>query len=212
MRVQVSVAGQVPARGLIASNHLSYLDILVLSAVARCVFVSKSEVKWWPIVGWVASLTGTVFVDRERRSQTHSTWPQMRLRLQAGERLVLFPEATSSNGRELLPFRSSLFEAAAAEAAPITAAYISYTLNAGEGDPSMDVCYWGKMTMLPHLVKLLTKTGVHATVRFADDPRVFSDRKQAALEMQRQVLELANVERKALHAPAVGTVLSTVSH
>lgn len=192
MRVQVRVAGPVPLRGLIVSNHLSYLDILVLSAVTRCLFVSKREVKWWPMVGWVAAMTGTVFVDRSRRSQTHRVRTEMQDRLHAGERLVLFPEATSSNGRQLLPFYSSLFESAVADAVPATATYLSYELAPGEGDPVMDVCYWGDMTLLPHVIKLLTKTKVQAYVAFADKPRTFSHRKQAALEMQRQIQELSN--------------------
>lgn len=209
MQVQVSVIGPVPAHGLIASNHLSYLDILVLSAVAQCAFVSKSEVKSWPLVGWVASMTGAVFVDRGRRSQTQRAWPQMQERLLAGERLVLFPEATSSNGRQLLPFRSSLFEAAVAGAVPITASCIAYELAAGDGDPSLDVCYWGEMTMLPHLFKLLMKNNVRAMIRFADKPRIFADRKQAALEMQQQVQELGDASGLFRKLPEKGNQTQT---
>lgn len=193
MGVQFSVVGPPPARGLIASNHLSYLDILVFSAAAPCVFVSKSEVRSWPIVGWVASLTGTVFVNRSSRAETGSVRPQMQERLEAGAVVILFPEATSTDGSELLPFRSSLFQAAVDAAAPITPACISYHVT--DGDPRMDVCYWGEMTLFPHLLKLLTKNGVRATVRFAGHAQTFSDRKQAALEMQRQVEALAECNR-----------------
>jgi 1-acyl-sn-glycerol-3-phosphate acyltransferase len=187
MGVHVSVCGPVPVRGLIASNHVSYLDILVLSATARCSFVSKSEVKSWPLVGWIAAMTGTVFVDRGRRSQTHRLYPQMQERLQSGERLVLFPEGTSSDGRGVLPFHSSFFEAAVAGAAPVTATHLSYQLADGDGDPATDVCYWGEMTLFPHVIKLLTKSSVRAVVRFATKPQVFSHRKQAALGMHCEV-------------------------
>lgn len=193
--VQVFISGQVPAHGLIASNHLSYLDILVFSAIAPCVFVSKSEVRSWPLVGWIASFTGTVFVDRSSTSETHNVRPQMQTRLQAGARLVLFPEATSGDGRAVLPFHSSLFQAAVDVAAPAIAAYISYTMAPGDGDPVMDVCYWGDMTLFPHFIKLLTKAGVHTTVRFAEKALVFTNRKQAALEMQNQMLALAAAGR-----------------
>jgi lyso-ornithine lipid O-acyltransferase len=188
--VEVSVVGPVPAQGLIVSNHLSYLDILVFSATAPCLFVSKREVKSWPLVGWVAALTGTVFIDRRSPSQTRRVWPQMYDRLQAGTRVVLFPEGTSTDGRQVLPFHSSLFEAAVTSCAPMTATYISYELLAEDGNPRMEVCYWGSMTMLPHLIKLLMKTNVRATIRFAEQAKVFTDRKQAALELQRDVREL----------------------
>ena len=190
MGVEVSLSGPIPASGLIVSNHLSYLDIWVFSAVTRCAFVSKSEVKWWPVVGWVASLAGTVFIDRSRASQTQEVQPQMQAHLKSGQRLVLFPEATSWNGSDVLPFRSSLFESAVTAAAPITAAHLSYEFHDADGDPATDVCYWGDMTLFPHVIKLMTKRGVRAIVKFADEPRVFTNRKQAALELRRQVLEL----------------------
>jgi len=196
--VQVSVFGPVPAHGLIVSNHLSYLDIMILSAVADCVFVSKNEVKWWPLVGWIAQLSGTVFVDRGRPSQTNLRQQAMQERLKAGVRVALFPEGTSTDSRELLPFRSSLFEAAVAAGSPITAAYLSYQLAEGDGDPVTDVCYWGDMTLVPHFIKLLTKSYVKATVRFSDAPKLFTDRKQAAVEMQKEVADLENAAKGAL--------------
>lgn len=203
--VQIASSGPVPERGLIVSNHLSYLDIWVFSAVARSIFVSKSEVKWWPVVGWVASMTGTIFVNRSRPGQTQNVQRQMQARLAAGERLILFPEATSSRHGEVLPFRSSLFEAAVAVAAPITAARLSYELTGGDGDPDTDICYWGDMTLFPHVFKLLTKSSVRAHVSFASEPRIFSDRKQAAQETRRQVMALGHGEQDlglAATAPA----------
>lgn len=207
--LQFSVIGPIPGHGLIASNHLSYLDILVFSAAAPCLFVSKSEVKSWPLVGWVASLTGSVFVDRSSRGQTDSVRPRMQERLQAGARLILFPEATSSDGNMLLPFHSSLFQAAVDASAPITAACISYEFPVGDGDPRRDACYWGEMTMFPHLIKLLTKSSVQANLRFAEHPQLFSDRKQAAVEMERQVKQLAEAGRQGLHEPDSNTSLQS---
>ncbi|HEY6251469.1 MAG TPA: lysophospholipid acyltransferase family protein [Candidatus Angelobacter sp.] len=192
IKVHVWVLGPTPAQGLIVSNHLSYLDILVLSSVAHCMFVSKSEVKSWPLVGWIARMTGTVFVDRGRPSQTNRPQEEMQERLKAGAPLVLFPEGTSTDGRQMLPFLSSLFEAVIELGAPVTAAHVSYELAEGDGDPATDICYWGEMTLFPHFIKLLTKTSVKVTVRFSSQPKIFGDRKQAALEMQREVAELGN--------------------
>lgn len=203
MGVQVSFSGPIPSRGLIVANHLSYLDVWVLSAITQCAFVAKKEVRSWPLVGWVARLAGTVFVDRSRPSQAHGLRPQIQQHLECGERLVLFPEGTSTGGDEVLPFHSSLFEAAIATATPVTAAHIFYELPDGDGDPATDVCYWGDMTLFPHLLKLLTKSNVHATVCFADQARVYPDRKQAAAATQMEVKQLG--EARMSKQRAIGT-------
>ncbi|HKR93982.1 MAG TPA: lysophospholipid acyltransferase family protein, partial [Candidatus Angelobacter sp.] len=98
MCIRFEVAGSPAATGLIASNHLSYLDILVYSAIAPCAFIAKREVRAWPAVGWIATLAGTIYVDRSRRSETHAIQPEIQSALGAGLRLFLFPEGTSSDG------------------------------------------------------------------------------------------------------------------
>ena len=198
LRVQISIAGEIPGHGLIVSNHVSYLDILAFSAAARCVFLAKSEIKSWPFIGWIAGLTGTVFIDRTRRIQTHHLQPQIRKQLESGIPLVLFPEGTSTDGRHILPFCSSFFQAAVSAAIPITAAHLSYELAEGDGDPVTDIAYWGDMTLLPQFLKLLMKNRVTAKVRFSDHPKVFFDRKQAAREMQQEVTEMGNQAHRIL--------------
>jgi 1-acyl-sn-glycerol-3-phosphate acyltransferase len=186
--VRIECQGTPPDQGLIVSNHLSYLDILVFSTVVPCAFVAKKEVKSWPGVGWIATLTGTVYIDRARRTETHSVQPKIAASLAAGVRLILFPEGTSSDGRQVLPFRSSLFQPAVENRAPITAACISYEM--GDGDPAIDVCYYGDMVLGPHAAKLFGKGAVKATVRFGEHARVFSDRKDAAREIYEEVSAL----------------------
>lgn len=194
LRVEVSVFGSVPAHGLIAANHISYLDIIVFSSVTGCSFVSKSEIASWPFIGCIARLTGTVFVDRSRRSQTHPLQLQMQELLKAGRCLVLFPEGTSSDGRQVLPFRSSLFEAPVAASCPIIAACLSYDLPEGEGDPAQEIGYWGDMTLFPQFIKLLAKTRVNAIIHFSNHPKMFHNRKQAAHEMHQEVAELGTLK------------------
>ncbi|MFI5104316.1 MAG: lysophospholipid acyltransferase family protein [Terriglobales bacterium] len=186
--VQWSVTGQPPASGLIVSNHLSYLDILLFSAVSGCAFVAKREVRAWPGVGWIATLCGTIYVDRSRRAETHAIRPQMEAALAAGQRLVLFPEGTSYDGSKVLPFHSSLFEPAVALQTPVTAAFIRYSLL--DGDAATDVCYWGTMILLPHLLKLLAKESIQATLTFSPQDWRFTNRKEAARFMQQQVEHL----------------------
>jgi 1-acyl-sn-glycerol-3-phosphate acyltransferase len=180
--------GTIPENGLVVSNHLSYLDILVFSAMAPCVFISKREVKSWPGIGWIATLAGSIYIDRSRHHGTHEVQPQMAAAFTAGVRVILFAEGTSSDGRQLLPFRSSLFQPAVENHIPITAACISYEIE--DGDAATDVCYYGDHFMGTHSMKLFGRDGVKAKVRFGDNAKVFTDRKAAARALYEQVSAL----------------------
>lgn len=107
LRIQGQVARDRPV--LLASNHVSWLDITVLSAVAPVSFVAKKEVSSWPFAGTLARLQRTVFVDRERRTSVGVTANEIADRLRTGDAIVLFAEGTTSDGNRVLPFRSSLF-------------------------------------------------------------------------------------------------------
>jgi lyso-ornithine lipid O-acyltransferase len=194
--VRIVTEGRLPENGLLVSNHLSYLDILVFSAVGPCVFVSKREVRSLPGIGWIATLCGTIYIDRSRRTDTHSIKPQMASALAAGTRLILFPEGTSSDGRQVLPFRSSLLQPAVENRTPVTAACITYEMD--EGDPALDVCYYGDMVMGPHATKLFGKNGVTAILRFGAGAQVFTNRKQAAQELCEQVKALKSQPTAAI--------------
>lgn len=189
--VRIEVNGNIPEPGLIVSNHLSYLDILVFSAVAGCIFVAKREVKSWPGVGWISSLSGTIYIDRGRRAETHAIQSEMQSALSNGTRLVLFPEGTSSDGSEVMHFHSSLFQAALEVGACITAAAISYSIP--NGDAAREACYWGNMMLLPHLLNLLTKESVQVRLKFSREHLQFSDRKEAARTMRFEVERLREV-------------------
>ena len=97
---------------LIAANHTSWLDIPVIASLEPCSFVAKSEVAGWPFFGTLAKLQRTVFVDRERRTRTTHSRNEIHSRIAAGDRLVLFPEGTSSDGNQVLPFKSALMSVA----------------------------------------------------------------------------------------------------
>jgi 1-acyl-sn-glycerol-3-phosphate acyltransferase len=187
--VQTGYTGNPPQTGLLVSNHLSYLDILVLVSLTPAVFVSKSEVKHWPVFGWFASLAGTLFVDRTRRSDVARMNALIEAALTAGTVVVLFPEGTSWNGREILPFKSSLLEPVVGTRHPISVGFLKYSL--ADGDPANDVCYWADMTFFPHLVKLMTKREITAQVRFAAVPQPATDRKHLATQLRTAVVQLS---------------------
>src|ERR1035437_7458535 len=156
------VAGPIPQSGLLISNHLSYLDILAISATTPAVFVSKAEVRRWPLFGWFAALGGTVFVERERRTHVGEVNREIEVALDAGALVVIFPEGTSSDGQTVLPFRTSLLEPAARGGHEISVGWLHYEL--ADGDARQEVCYWGDHAFFPHLLNLLGKKSIGATL------------------------------------------------
>ena len=168
---------------MFVANHISWADIVSVAAVVDTDFVAKADVAAYPGIGALAGRTGTIFVERERRSRAGSQMEAIRQRLIAGRRVLMFPEGTTSDGRGLLPFRSSLFAAADAAAAvqPVT---IRYTApGGGPLDPAvLDAIAWiGDEDMLPNAFALARqRAGV--VLHFHDPvaPSAFDTRKALA--------------------------------
>ncbi len=188
----VRVSGTVPESGLIVANHISYVDIVGLSAVVGCAFVSKKEVGQWPVFGAYATLGGTIFVDRERRAAVDDVGKAMQGHLDQQLPVVLFPEGTSSGGESVLPFRTSLFEPAARLGCPVVPCGIRYSLPGGSVPD--EVAYWGNMELPKHLPHLLGKTGLMMEIHFGE-PRSGSDRKELARSLRADVCDLAGLPR-----------------
>jgi 1-acyl-sn-glycerol-3-phosphate acyltransferase len=185
-----NVSGDIPKRGLLFTNHLSYLDVLAISSVTPAVFVSKAEVRHWPLFGWFAAISGTVFVERARRLQVGEVNREVEAALAAGALVVIFPEGTSTNGESILPFRTSLLEPATQGNHEIHVGWLHYELEKGDGDAANDICYWGDHTFLPHALNILGKKSIHATLRFAKFQRTTDDRKELAKQLHAAVEEL----------------------
>ena len=186
--IHVHVRGPLPQGGLIVVNHLSYLDIIALSAALPCVFVSKMEVAGWPLFGAFAKRSGTLFLDRGRRGAVSGVGEQMRAVLATGLPLVFFPEGTSTAGETVLPFKTSLFEPVTTLACPVIAAAIRYATD--EGSVRDEIHWWGTMTLAPHLLKIFAKRRIDMTIRFGE-PRVRGgDRKMIARELHAEVSAL----------------------
>lgn len=187
-RLEINSAGTIPVRGLLVCNHLSYMDILVLASLAPCVFVAKREVKSWPIMGLLAQLSGTLFIDRQRRTHVGEINDDIQAALDAGALVVVFPEGTSSDGRSVLPFKSSLLEPATQQNHPLTIGRLHYAQANGKNDEA--VAYWGDAVFFTHLLNLLSQDKVRATVRFAPVADHSSDRKTLAQQLNAAVVEL----------------------
>ena len=188
--VRVVTEGKAPPEGvLVVSNHLSYLDIAVLGSVVPMVFVSKAGVRRWPFWGFMAALGGTVFVDRSRKRDVVPALAGIRRALERGDRVIVFPEATSTKGATILPFKPALLAAAAADGKPVHWMTLTYSTAPGSPPARDRVCWWGDMGFVPHALALFALGRVHCTVRFGDTPVRSTDRKALAVALRSAMLE-----------------------
>lgn len=182
---------------LFVANHVSYLDIPVLGGLVDATFVAKREVSSWPLFGFLAKLQRTVFISRHPRHATNDI-STLRDRLQDGENLIVFPEGTSSSGRQVLPFKTSLFGAVcdrneAESTAWVQPVSISYPRYA-DGRPLIDglqdhYAWYGDMTLFDHLIGVFARKGALVEITFHPPVRAsaFETRKELAAHCERQV-------------------------
>lgn len=157
---------------LVASNHVSWTDIMVLGAIADVHFIAKAEVAGWPMLGSLAKLQRTVFVERDARRRSGVQVDAIAARLAEGDRMVLFAEGTTGDGNRVLPFNSTLFGAAEA-GAPVTIQPVAivYTRLHGiaMGRRHRRHASWiGDQTLVPHLAKLLREGALDVEVHFGE--------------------------------------------
>ena len=173
LRVRVTpLLVDAPERpALCIANHTGYLDIMVLASVAPVLFISRRDVMWWPVVGQMASIGGTLYVDRSDRFGVGRLVERVRRRLRSGASVAFFPEAKSSDGTGLLPFKSSLFAAAEpgseGKLVPIRPFVLKYRTVGGE--PITDanrarVFWYADAGFVSHFWRLLTAPGIEVTV------------------------------------------------
>lgn len=187
-----SAEGQpLAGAGAVVANHSTWLDIFALNAGDRVYFVSKAEVANWPGIGWLARATGTVFIRRNPR-EAHEHVEIFRQRLAAGHRLVFFPEGTSTDGRRILSFKTTLFAAFLdPDLKPdLTIQPVSVTYLAPQGEDPRFHGWWGAMDFGPHLARVLAARDP-GEVRLVYHPGLaaadFDDRKRLAAAAEKAV-------------------------
>ena len=184
---------------LLISNHVSWLDITVLSAVVPVSFVAKQEVASWPFVSWLAKLQRSVFVDRMRRDQVGHRANEILRRLQSGDHVVLFAEGTSSDGNSVVPFKTALFAAVkpiggALMGANVSAQTLALTYTKLYGLPLCRrgrpvIAWYGDMDMASHAWKLLGLGPLDVYIRIGPPVPLdqFPDRKALARYAEEKV-------------------------
>ncbi|TAM88372.1 MAG: 1-acyl-sn-glycerol-3-phosphate acyltransferase [Candidimonas sp.] len=156
--VAVRVVGQpvLDRPSLWVANHVSWVDIFVLNSVRGVSFVSKSEVRRWPVIGWLVAGAGTVFLDRGRRQAIRAVAGQMGRRFARGEAVGLFPEGTSSDGFDVGPFHASLFEPAIEAGVDVQPVALRFMHR---GRRSGHLAFVGEQTLARNVWLLLGTTG-----------------------------------------------------
>ena len=192
--IRLNVEGEIAEEQgvLLISNHVSWIDIAVLSAVAPVSFVAKQEVASWPFVSWLAKLQRSVFVDRNRRNEVSDKANEILSRLESGDHIVLFAEGTSSDGNCVVPFKTALFAAAKpaggrAMGAKVSAQTLALTYTKLYGLPLCRrgrpmVAWYGDMDLASHAWRLLGLGPLDAHIRIGPPVPLdaFPDRKALA--------------------------------
>jgi lyso-ornithine lipid O-acyltransferase len=189
------VEGRIPVGGAVVSNHLSYLDILLYSSVQPFVMVAKTEVRGWPLLGWLTAQAGTVYVERGDRPKTYGRVnAAMAEAYRSGLPVLFFPEGTTTDGAGVLPFRRGLFHSVLDNGVSLRTAAVCYSLendavNRG-ATVAEDVCWWGEMGFASHLFRILGLRGLTAQIRFGEEVVERADRFVLSETAQARVAEM----------------------
>lgn len=170
---------------LVVGNHISWIDIYVINAWRPTPFVSKAEIRNWPVVGWLAQQLGTVFIQREKRSDAKRIMHELANRLMAGELMCVFPEGTTSNGEKLLPFHANMFQAAVSASCPVQPVCLMY--EDAHGRQSTAPAYIDDMSLAESLNALLRGAPLTAHLYVCDALAPGANRRLLASEAQAAV-------------------------
>jgi 1-acyl-sn-glycerol-3-phosphate acyltransferase len=194
--IHLQVLGKPVSQGpaLIVANHISWLDISVIHAARHCRFVSKSDIRNWPLLGMLATGAGTLYIERASRKDALRMVKDMADAMKDGDVVAVFPEGTTSDGRDLLPFHANLIQSAIQADAPVQPMSLKF-IDAATGEPSDAPCYIGDDTLLGSMWRTLTASRITAVVHFGElqtaDGR---DRRAWAHDLRQDIIRLRDTQ------------------
>lgn len=190
----------IDQQGFIVSNHISYTDIMVLAGLMPAVFLSKQDVRRWPLVGLLSILAGTVFIDRSAKSGIPAAIKGMTKKMNARVNAVVFPEGTTSDSSDVMPFKSSFFELPLLMNSPVIPVSISYDAPRCTGREK-PVAWYGKEPFLRHFWRLLSCAEINASV-FFNKPILYqsNDNPQARKDLAAEAYRVVRERYKNLSA------------
>lgn len=189
-------------------NHLSYLDIILMGSFLRANFVSKDDVQKWPVLGLLATLSHTIFISRVPSKALQSI-KQMKTALENKRSLIVFPEGTSSSGKQVKPFKSSFFDIFLKSEKkesliiqPFTIGLVKTDNHKVATDKDYDIYSWyGDMDLQPHIWKLAKSKGAELIIRFQPEIQIkkYNDRKKLSADCYEQVSNsLSDIKKEYL--------------
>lgn len=188
LSIKVNVAGVKPKTPyFLVSNHLSYVDIIVLFKTLETTFVAKSEVADWPVIGTIARSIGIVFIDRKNKMDIRRVNTEISSKVSNHRGLTLFPEGTTSSGEKVLRFRPSLLQFPAQAKLGVHYCALHYELPASKNSAHNTVCWWGDSSMFSHLLNLAKETSIISTITFGSNEIYDKDRKILAKNLHEKV-------------------------
>ena len=182
------LAGGKPRSGavLFVANHISWLDILAINAVHPARFVSKADVRHWPVMGWMVACGGTLFIERERKRDALRVVHQVAEALKAGETVAVFPEGTTADGHALLPFHANLLQAAIATEVPVQPIALRYSDK--RHAISSAAAYVGDTTLAQSAWRVVCADGLQVSVQMLmPEGTRHLDRRALAVRLQAQI-------------------------
>ena len=193
--IRLELAGNTQVSGplLLVSNHVSWIDITALHAARYCRFVSKADVRAWPLIGALAAGIGTLFIQRESRKDALRVVQHMERSLRDGDVLAIFPEGTTSDGVALLPFHANLLQAAIAANAPVQSMAIDYR-DEITGQRSLAPCYVGNDTLMVSVWRSLRAQSLSVKISLGPVQRSQGrDRRAWAADLKSQIEKMRNL-------------------
>jgi len=191
VRLRADAAPSLPQGALLVCNHVSWLDIYLIYAAQRVHFVSKAEVRNWPVAGWLARKTGTLFIERGRRADTARINTEMGELMRSGAWVAVFPEGTTSDGRALRRFMPSLLQPAIELNCPIVPAALRYRTLANEY--SAAPAYIDDISMWQSLKNIVSEPGIVAELHFGDPILPNAHRRELAAQAEAATARLLGV-------------------
>jgi 1-acyl-sn-glycerol-3-phosphate acyltransferase len=195
MNLKVNIIGDISSfkGGLIVSNHMGYIDIIAHASSFPIRFTPKAEISRWPILGFFLGLNRPIWIDRRSKQKSRETMNQFRMTMKNGIPLIVYPEGTSTSGLDgILPFKSTPFEAAVSENCPILPIVTIYK--------DKTVCWWGDMTLLPHIWQISGYKGIEVDLHVL--PAVYPEGRSRK-EMAKYVHDLMEEEYEKIMGKSV---------
>jgi 1-acyl-sn-glycerol-3-phosphate acyltransferase len=186
-----------PARGLMVANHISWLDVMAINSLTETRFLSKEDVKRWPFIGILVTLSGTLYLERGSLSSLRKLSTTLQELIRRQRSIVIYPEGTTTDGSQVLHFHGGLFQAALNNHAGVQPVAIRYQEN---GELDTVAPFIGDDAFFPHLVRILCRPRTRVSISFLPSISVVNRKRQQVADMSRHAIA-AELDRLATATP-----------